>query len=103
NPEADSSSTHSTWRVKGGNPGATQYSSLASINKENAASLKVAWVYSAGDADTVRNRTQIQCNPIIVDGVLYATSPRLQAFALDAASGREIWRFSEVSEADGGL
>lgn len=104
NPETDSSSAgHSTWRVKGGNPGTTQYSSLASINKENAASLKVAWVYRAGDADTVRQRTQIQCNPIIVDGVLYATSPRLQAFAIDAASGKEVWRFAEVSEADGGL
>src|SRR5262249_39544690 len=34
-----------------------------------------------------------QCNPVIVDGVLYATSPELKVFALNAATGKEIWTF----------
>ncbi len=35
----------------------------------------------------------MQANPIVVDGVLYATSPKLRVFALDAATGRELWSF----------
>ena len=39
------------------------------------------------------NRSQVQCNPIIVDGALYGTSPGLALFALDAATGEKLWRF----------
>ena len=92
-----------TWKVKGGNAEGTQYSSLSQINKDNVRSLKLAWDYKSGDADTIQNRSQIQCNPIIVDGVLYATSPILKAFALDAATGKEIWKFKSENEGDGGL
>ena len=35
----------------------------------------------------------MQANPIVVDGVLYATSPKLRVFALDAETGRELWSF----------
>src|SRR5688572_8597580 len=83
----------STWRVKGGNAEGTQYSTLSQINKENVKTLKLAWEYQSGDADTDQNRSQIQCNPIVVDGVLYGTSPSLKAFALDAATGKEVWKF----------
>jgi quinoprotein glucose dehydrogenase len=93
----------STWRIKGGNAEGTQYSSLSQINKNNVGSLKLAWEYRSGEADTVENRSQIQCNPIIVDGVLYATSPTLKAFALNAATGKEIWKFQSGQEGDGGL
>lgn len=82
-----------TWRIKGGTADGIQYSSLDHVNKSNAGQLKVAWTYRTGDADTVGNRTQLQCNSIIVDGVLYATSATLKAFALDAASGKELWKF----------
>lgn len=91
-----------TWKVKGGNPEATQYSSLNQITKENVASLTLAWQYDSQDADTAQNRSQIQCNPIIVDGILYGTSPTLRAFAIDAKTGKEIWKFSG-NESEGGL
>jgi quinoprotein glucose dehydrogenase len=52
----------------------------------------VAWTYRTGDARP-EGRSQIQCNPIVVDGVLYATTARVETFALDAATGREVWRF----------
>jgi quinoprotein glucose dehydrogenase len=80
------------WRTHGGDPGHTQHSPLAQIDTTNVNRLKVAWTYHTGDASG-DGRSQIQCNPIVVDGVLYATSPGLHAFALDAASGRELWRF----------
>jgi quinoprotein glucose dehydrogenase len=88
------------WRTHGGDPGHTQHSPLAAIHTGNVARLKVAWTYHTGDARP-DNRSQIQCNPIVVDGVLYATSAGLQAFALDAATGRELWRFDPAGGGEG--
>jgi quinoprotein glucose dehydrogenase len=82
----------SEWPTHGGNPAHTQYSPLAQINTADVSRLKVAWVYHTGD-HREDNRSQIQCNPIIVDGVLYATSPQIKVFALDAATGKELWTF----------
>jgi quinoprotein glucose dehydrogenase len=84
---------YQTWSVKGGTPDGIQYSSLDQVTPSNAKNLKVAWIYRTGDADTVNNRSQLQCNPIIVNSVLYATSATLKAFAVDAASGKELWKF----------
>ena len=61
------------WRVHGGDPGHTQHSPLAQITAANVARLRVAWTYHTGDA-RADGRSQIQCNPVVVDGVLYATS-----------------------------
>ncbi len=81
-----------TW--SGGNDG-NRYSPLKQITKANAKNLKVAWEFHSGDADA-RGRTMIQCTPSVIDGVLYGTTPTLMAVALDAASGKEIWRFDPV-------
>jgi quinoprotein glucose dehydrogenase len=54
--------------------------------------LELAWTYRAGDARS-DGRSQIQCSPIVIDGVIYCTSPQLKLLALDAANGKEIWRF----------
>ncbi|HET6566673.1 MAG TPA: pyrroloquinoline quinone-dependent dehydrogenase [Rhodothermales bacterium] len=80
------------WPVYLGDKGATHYSPLTQIDKENAKNLEVAWTYHTGDLPE-GNTSQIQCNPIIVDGVLYGTTPALKLFALDAATGKEIWQF----------
>ena len=80
------------WAHYLGDRGTTQYSSLRAIDTGNVARLEVAWTYASGGADSL-NRSQIQCNPLVVDGVLYGTNPRLQAFAVDAATGRERWTF----------
>ncbi|HET6566932.1 MAG TPA: PQQ-binding-like beta-propeller repeat protein, partial [Rhodothermales bacterium] len=80
------------WPVYLGDKGATHYSSLTQIDKENAKNLEVAWTYHTGDLPE-GNTSQIQCNPIIVDGVLYGTTPALKLFALDAATGKELWQF----------
>jgi quinoprotein glucose dehydrogenase len=80
------------WSMVGGNPTGNKYSSLDQINLSNVQNLEVAWIYHTGDADTVAN-SQIQVNPIIVNGVLYGTSPQLKLFALDAATGEELWAF----------
>ncbi|MEK6782018.1 MAG: PQQ-binding-like beta-propeller repeat protein [Bacteroidota bacterium] len=97
-----SNDQYTGWKVKGGTPDGIQYSQLDEITKGNVHKLQVAWTYRTHDADTINNRTQLQCNPIIVDGVLYATSAQLKAFAVDAATGKELWRF-EPGEENAGL
>ena len=80
------------WAVTGGEPGQTRYSPLAQIDRENVKRLQVAWTYHAGDASPA-NRSEIQATPIVVHGVLYATSPSLAVFALRAGEGTPLWRF----------
>ena len=80
------------WPVYLGDNYSSHFSGLSEINKGNIGKLKVAWEYHTGD-DFSGNRSQIQCNPIIIDGILYGTSPKLKVFALDAATGKELWKF----------
>src|SRR5688500_3523238 len=80
------------WPVYLGDATSSHYSELKQINSRNVHEMEIAWTYKSGDG-RADNRSQIQCNPIIIDGVLYGTSPQLKLFALDAASGQERWRF----------
>ena len=86
------------WPVYLGDKSASHYSTLTQITPANVAQLEVAWTWHAGDAR--EDKTQIQCNPLIIDGVLYATSPQSKLVALDAATGRELWRY-EPADANG--
>jgi quinoprotein glucose dehydrogenase len=80
------------WAVYGGDHAATRYVDLAQITPDNVAQLQVAWTYETGDADTATHRTQLQANPLVIDGVLYGVSPTKKYFALNAATGQEIWQ-----------
>ncbi len=82
---------HTSWETYQGDPGSNQYSSLKQINKRNVDQLEVAWVYQTGD--NLNKQSQIQCNPIIVDDILYATSPTIKLIALRAATGELLWEF----------
>ncbi len=77
------------WPVNGG-PYNIRYSELKQITPENVSSLRMAWSYDAHDAF---KDSEMQSNPIVVDGVLYATTPKLRVIALNAVTGREIWSF----------
>ena len=78
------------WPVYGGGTDNTHYSTLDQITPENVARLQVAWRYETHDEF---KGSEMQANPIVVDGVLYATTPKLRVIALDAATGRELWSF----------
>ncbi|MDQ3278234.1 MAG: PQQ-binding-like beta-propeller repeat protein, partial [Bacteroidota bacterium] len=91
---------YTTWDHYKGSPENIHYSSLTEIDTTNVKSLQVAWVFRTGDADTVHN-SQIQCNPIVVDGRLYGTTPQMALFALDAATGKEVWRFNPFDTTGG--
>jgi len=83
------------WRTHGGDPAHRQYSALSQINTTNVQRLRVAWTYRTGDAG---ERSEIQCQPIVVSGVLYATTPQLKVVALDAATGRPLWTFNPFAD-----
>lgn len=85
-------SKYSGWEVTGGTREGIRYSSLTQIDTNNVQALQVAWTYNTRDADTV-NHSQIQCNPVIVKDILYATTPQLKLIALHAATGKPKWVF----------
>ena len=85
------------WKSYAGTKDAMRYSANDQITKQNVSQLKVAWTYSSGDKDSL-NRSQNQCNPIVIDDVLYGTSPRLKLLALEADTGKELWAFDPASE-----
>ena len=85
------------WAHYLGDQSTNQYSPLTLIHKENVKELEQVWSYQTGDADSL-GRSQIQCNPLVIDGVLYGSTAKLQFFALDASTGEEIWRFDPFAD-----
>lgn len=77
----------SGWTRSLGDNGSRRYSALQQITKENVGQLEVAWTFRAGDG-----AANIQCTPIIVDGLLIAPTPGRAIVAIDAATGAERWR-----------
>ncbi|NLG77189.1 MAG: PQQ-binding-like beta-propeller repeat protein, partial [Xanthomonadaceae bacterium] len=69
------------WRTYGGTPGQIRYSALDQIDRSNVHRLEVAWTYDTGEGG------DLQTQPIVVDGVLYAYTPTHKTIALDAATG----------------
>src|SRR5690242_3815809 len=81
---SDSTSRDHGWEIYGGSKNNDRYSTLRSVDTNNVSQLRVAWTYHTGDGDSM---SQIQANPLIIDGILYGVSPKLKLFALDAATG----------------
>ena len=88
---ADSRQSYREWQVYSGDYAGTKYSELDQVNSENVTQLEVAWIFRTGPILGGAKST-IECNPIIVDGVMYLTSPSLKIFALNAETGQEIWQ-----------
>lgn len=78
------------WPVYGGSTDNIHYSTLGQITPANVSRLQVAWTYETHDEFP---GSEMQANPIVIDGVLYATTPKMRVFALDAATGKELWTF----------
>jgi quinoprotein glucose dehydrogenase len=66
------------------------YSTLSQIAPANVAKLQQAWRYDSHDEF---KDSEMQATPMVADGLLYFTTPKLRVIALDAATGREIWSF----------
>lgn len=80
------------WSEYLGGADRNHYSSLDQINKENVHRLKKIWEFHTADTSG-----QMQCNPIMADGLLYGTTASIEVFALDPSTGKEVWRFQDAS------
>jgi quinoprotein glucose dehydrogenase len=90
---------YKTWEVYNGTKEGMKYSSLTQVDTSNVNQLQVAWTYNTGDADTLHG-SQIQCNPIMVDGILFGVGPQMKLFAVDALTGKEKWIFDANSKTE---
>ena len=73
------------WTSYNGDYSGQRYSSLREINSENVARLRAAWVFHPGNSE------RLETTPVVVNGMMYVTSAN-DAFALDARTGRVVWR-----------
>ena len=81
-----------------------RYSPLAQINRENVATLKVAWTFHVGDISDGsggKKRSGLETTPILVDGTLYLTSGFNRVFALDPETGKQRWVYDPMIEIAG--
>ena len=81
---ASTAKPYTTWRQYAGGAHSSQYSALEQINKSNVGKLQVAW--------SVPVTGNSIFNPIVVDGIMYAPVGGGALAAIDAATGKEIWR-----------
>src|ERR1035441_10346339 len=75
------------WAVYGGTPENNHFSPLKQINRSNVRQLAVAWTFDTEEEGG------LQTSPIVVDGVLYGLTPSQKVFALNAATGKLLWKF----------
>jgi glucose dehydrogenase len=80
------------WPNVGNDKAGMRYSPLRQIHTRNVGRLEVAWVFHTGDAAPGAGST-IECTPIVVEGMMYVTSPQTKVMAVEAATGQEKWRF----------
>lgn len=90
-----------TWSIYKGDEKSTSFSPLEAIDKSNVDGLRPAWTFIFKDARGARIGNS-ECNPIIVDNVMYVTSARHRLYALDASSGKQIWSFDPFDGGEGG-
>ncbi len=90
-PTTEQDLANADWSVYLGDNGRQHYSPLDQIAPANVDKLGVAWRYDSGE---LRGQAStMYTSPLVIDGVLYGLSPKLVAFALDAATGSELWRY----------
>src|SRR5688572_17995979 len=90
--EPDKYDNYIEWAIYRGDKKSNQYSELAQINAANVHELKPAWEYHTGDP----NGPSMYSNPIIIEGIMYFTTPRVDAIAINAVTGEEVWRFESA-------
>lgn len=84
----------SDWPAYNGSPANTHYSRLAQMRTANVAHLNIEWIYDTADSGKARPApSDMEVNPLVIDGELYFVSPKGRLICLDAATGRQQWSF----------
>ena len=90
-----------SWSIYKGDEGSTNYSTLSQISPANVSQLQLAWTLNLEDKKPGAAPGKSECNPIVVDGVMYATSANQNAYAVNAATGKAIWSFDALKGKNG--
>jgi len=98
----DKNNNNRTWSIYKADAASSSYSPLKEINKENVHQLKIAWIFNPNDASKGAGREKSECNPIVIDGIMYATSARHRVYAINAVNGRQMWSFDPFNGGEGG-
>jgi alcohol dehydrogenase (cytochrome c) len=77
------------WVMVGRDYSNQRWSPLAQVNTTNVTGLRVSWIYQTG----ISRLGSFETSPVVVDGVMYVTTPYNTAMAVDARTGRELWRY----------
>jgi glucose dehydrogenase len=94
------------WFYYGADPTSSKYSPADDITPQNVQRLGIAWQWEHGEKPLEEYGTvpmRFENQPLMVDGVLYVTTPYNNAAALDAETGRELWRFDSGAVKLGGI
>ncbi|HEY7291482.1 MAG TPA: pyrroloquinoline quinone-dependent dehydrogenase [Vicinamibacterales bacterium] len=92
------------WPFYGGDQGGTKYSPLADVNRSNVTALTVAWEWFPKERALERYGTRsgnFQTTPLMIDNVLYFSTPYNRVIALDAETGAERWSYDPKAYEDG--
>jgi alcohol dehydrogenase (cytochrome c) len=77
-----------SWPTYNGDPGGNRYTTLTEINKDTIGRLAPSWIF------TVPGTNALQVTPVVVGGIMYVSAPN-ECYALDAGSGRLVWRYQQ--------
>jgi quinoprotein glucose dehydrogenase len=92
------------WPVWGGDQGGGHYSALAEINVANVAKMQRAWTWKTGESEMKEYGVRpgmFENTPLMIDGVMYVTTPYNRIVALDPETGVELWSYDPKSYVDG--
>jgi quinoprotein glucose dehydrogenase len=87
------------WPNYGNDPGGRRFVDIDQITPDNVSKLKVAWTFRTGEYELYQNRDYLldraafEATPLVVKGRMYFPTPSNRVFAVDAASGEQIWQF----------
>jgi alcohol dehydrogenase (cytochrome c) len=79
--------TPGDWLTYGGNYSSHRFSLLRRITAANVRDLRVKWIYQP-----LTDSRRIETTPLVANGVMFVTFPPASVAALDARTGRELWR-----------
>ncbi len=86
--------TGANWATFSGNTLGHRHSPLAQLNRKNAASIRPLWAYQIDKTD------KFEASPVVVDGIMYISEPPSDATALEARTGRPLWKYRRVLPGD---
>jgi len=92
------------WPYYGGDQGGTKFSRLDDINRSNVSQLSIAWEWAANEKALSQFGTRpgsFQTTPLMIENVLYLSTPYNRVVALDAETGAERWAYDPKPYEDG--